>query len=237
MRSAPLPVTPATPRLTDNGRFHASLNGIESFQLYQKFMRWGVYGKSALAALLLLLMLTHLGVGSASATDSGNIHSSCWVSGRISEDVITIAMAAERWSCDDGKFSIDAERVLIRFDLGSNDPLPRYFFSRRSALQAVHLLAIDQDGAVRQASVPATALSSSMAGGYFKAPLPAVTQASRQIVAAIDLPSHRMTLERAYLAPVDAAGEDAGRMRLLIILAGLARHASYLQRGFLSNPA
>ncbi len=85
-----------------------------------------------------------------------------------------------------------------------------------------HLEGIGQDGAVRQASVPAAALSSSMAGGYFKAPLPAVTQASRQIVVAIDLPTHRMTLERVYLAPVDAAGEDAGSMRLLIILAGLA---------------
>lgn len=212
----------ATPRRNDDGRFHASLNGIESFQLYQKSMPWDVYRKSVLAALLLLLMLTHLGVGSSSAADSGNIQNSCWASGRTSEDVITIALAAERWSCDDRKFSIDAERVLLRFDLSSDNALPRYFFSRRSALQAVHLLAIDQGGAVRQASIPAAALSSSMAGGYFKAPLPGVTHATRQIVVAIDLPSHRMTLERAYLAPMDVAGESTDGMRMLIIVAGLA---------------
>ncbi|WP_246658546.1 diguanylate cyclase [Mesorhizobium sp. GR13] len=175
-----------------------------------------------MAALLLLLTLTHLGVGSTHAAESSNIHNSCWASGSISEDVATIALAPERWSCGDRKFSIDAERVLLRFDLSPDDILPRYFLSRRSALKAVHLLAIDHDGAVRQASVSAAALPSSMAGGYFKASLPDVTRATRQIVAAIDLPSHRMTLERAYLAPADASGDGTDDMRLLIIVAGLA---------------
>lgn len=185
-------------------------------------MRWGVYRKSVLAALLLVLMLTHLGVGSATAAYSSNIHNSCWASGRISEDVVAAALAVERWSCDDRKFSIEAERVLLRFELGPDDALPRYFFSRRSALQAVHLLAIDEDGAVRQTFIPAAALSSSLAGGYFKAPLPGVTHATRQIVVAIDMPSHRMTLERAYLAPMDVAGDGPQGMGLLIIVAGLA---------------
>ena len=185
-------------------------------------MSWAGSRKSVLAALLLLSILTHLGVGSTSAADSSNIRNSCWASGRISENVLTIALTAERWSCDDRKFSIDAERVLLRFDLSPDDPLPRYFLSRRSALKAVHLLAIDQDGAVRQTSVPAAALSSSMAGGYFKASLPSVTHATRQIVVAIDLPSHRMALERAYLAPMDAAGDSIDDVRLLIIVAGLA---------------
>lgn len=185
-------------------------------------MLGGGFRKSVLAALLLLLMLTHFGVGSTHAADSDKIHNSCWAAGRISENVITIARVAERWSCDDRKFSINAERVLLRFDLNSNDILPRYFLSRRSALKAVHLLAIDQDGAVRRTSVSAEALPSSMTGGYFKASLPGVTHATRQIVVAIDLPSHRMTLERAYLASEDAAGDSIDDMRLLIIVAGLA---------------
>lgn len=60
-----------------------------------------------------------------------------------------------------------------------------------------------------------------MAGGYFKASLPDVTSETWQIVAAIDLPSHRMILERAYLAPADEAG-GIGDMRFLLLLAGLA---------------
>ena len=221
-RSAPLPVNWARPRQADKGRFYAAFNGIESFWPYREFMTWGGFRKSVLAALLLLLTLTHLGVGSASAADSSNIHNFCWASGSISEDLATIALAAERWSCDERKFSIDAERVLLRFDLSPDDTLPRYFIARRSALKAVHLLAIDRDGAVRQASVSAAALPSSMAGGYFKASLPSVTHATRQIVVAIDLPSHRMTLERAYLAPMDTTGGSIDDMRLLITVAALA---------------
>jgi diguanylate cyclase (GGDEF)-like protein len=164
-------------------------------------------------------MLAYFGAGSADAADSTDIRSSCWASGSMSEDVMTIARNAGRWSCADRKLSIDAERVLLRFDIGPDDVLPRYLLSRRSALETVHLLAIDDDGAVRHASIPGAALASSMAGGYFKAPLPDVTRATRKIILAIDLPSHEMTLERAYLAPTDATD---GGMRFLLILAGLA---------------
>lgn len=184
-------------------------------------MSSGGFRVGLLAAFLLLVMLAYFGVGSTGAVDSSDIRSSCWASGSLSEDVVAIARDAERWSCADRKFSIDAQRVLLRFDIRPDEKLPQYLLSRRSALEAVHLLAIDRDGAVRQASIPAAALPSSMAGGYFKASLPDVTHATRQIVAAIDLPSHRMTLERAYLAPTDAAG-GVGDMRFLLILAGLA---------------
>ncbi len=203
-------------------RRDGEINGIESLPLYREFMAWGGFRKSALAALLLLLIMTPPGVGSARADEPSTIRSSCWASGQISESVMAIVLAAERWSCDDRKLSIDAERVLLRFDLASGDVLPRYFFSRRSALKAVHLLAIDQDGGARQTSVSAAALPSSMIGGYFKASLPDVSHATRQIVVAIDLPSHRMTLERAYLARTDSSGNGVDDMRSLIIIAGLA---------------
>jgi len=171
--------------------------------------------------LLFLAMLASFIVGSTEVTASTDIRSSCRASGSLSEDIIAIARKAERWSCADRIFSIDAERVLLRFDISPDAVLPRYLLSRRSALEAVHLLAIDQDGAVRQVSLPAAALPSSMAGGYFKAALPDVTRATRQIVAVVDLPSHRMTLEKAHLAPTDAAS-GASDMRFLLILAGLA---------------
>ncbi|OCJ17862.1 diguanylate cyclase [Rhizobium sp. AC44/96] len=165
-------------------------------------------------------MLAQFSAAWAGPADSSKIRSSCWASGSLSEDVVAIVRNEERWSCGTREFSIDAERVLLRFDI-SGDTLPRYLLSRRSALEAVHLLAIDRDGTVRENTIPAAALSSSMAGGYFKASLPDVTSETRQVVAAIDLPSHRMTLERAYLAPGDAA-DSIGDMRFLLVLAGLA---------------
>lgn len=184
-------------------------------------MTCGGFRKSLQAAVLLLLMLAPLSAGSAKAADSSGIGSSCWASGSLSDDVVAIARKEEGWSCAGREFSIDAERVLLRFDITPNDIPPRYFLSRRSALEAVHLVAIDRDGAVRQTSIPAAALQSSMAGGYFKAALPDVSSETRQIVVALDLPSHRMTLEKAYLAPADAA-DGIDDMRFLLVLAGLA---------------
>lgn len=184
-------------------------------------MTSGVFRQGLLASFLFLVILAYFIVGSAKATDSPGVHSSCWASGSRSEDVIATIRKTDRWLCTDRKFSIDAERVLLRFDIRPNEPRPGYLLSRRSALEAVHLLAIDHDGTVRQNSIPASDLPSSVTGGYFKATLPVVTPNTRQIVAVIDLPSHRMTLEKAYLAPTDAAA-SVSEMRFHLILAALA---------------
>lgn len=140
----------------------------------------------------------------------------------LSEDIVAVARDDQRWSCSrmDQNVSIDAERVLLRFDITPGQTPPRYLLSRRSALQTLHLLAIDPDGAVRQTSFPASALRSSMAGGYFKANLPEVTRITRQVVAAVDLPTHRMTLEKAYLSPTDAAASPDD-IQSLLLMAGL----------------
>lgn len=194
------------------------INGIKSFLPYRRAMILSRVQKCLVATLLSLLILTQFSITSASAGDSADIFSSCWATGSLSENVVEIARNEERWSCGDRRFSIEAERVLLRFDLTADSVVPRYLLSRRSALKVVHLLAIDRNGAVRQNSITAAALPSSIAGGYFKAALPEVTGETRQVIAAIDMPSHRMTLERAYLAPADAVGD----MRFLMVLAGLA---------------
>ncbi|MDQ0138351.1 diguanylate cyclase (GGDEF)-like protein [Neorhizobium galegae] len=168
---------------------------------------------------LLLMMLAHSGIDVANAADSTPIRASCWASAGLSENIVTIARNDERWSCSGQEVSIDAERVLLRFEIAADDAVPKHLLSRRSALEAVHLVAIDQDGEVRQSFIPASALPSSIVGGYFEASLPDVTRQTTQVVAAFDLPSHRMTLERAYLASEDTHGED---LRFLLILAGLA---------------
>ncbi|MFW7358210.1 MAG: diguanylate cyclase domain-containing protein [Brucella sp.] len=184
-------------------------------------MIWSRLRKKLPAAFLLLMMLAQFSTASAGAAASSDIRSSCWASASLSEDVVTIAREEERWSCGERKFSIDAERVLLRFDIASDKLPPRYLLSRRSALEAIHLLATDRDGAVRQTVVPAADLSSSVAGGYFKASLTDVTHETASVIVAFDMPSHRMTLERAYLAPTDAV-DGMGNPRFLLILAGLA---------------
>lgn len=184
-------------------------------------MSRGGLRKWLLAGLGAILALAPFGVGPAQAAGRTEIRSACWAPSSLSEDIVTAAQQEGRWLCRNGKASIEAERVLLRFDIEAQDALPRYFLSRRSALRAVHLLAVDRDGTVRQTSIRAGALAGSMATGYFNAPLPFVSRETRQIIAAVDLPSHSMTLDRAYLAPEDA-GQSSGDIRILLLLAALA---------------
>lgn len=207
--------------LSELAAHFAMISGIKKLLPYWRMMTPGSFLIRLQAAFVFLAMLVPFNVASAGTASSSEIRISCWASGSLSEDVIAIARMEERWSCGTRNFSIDAERVLLRFAVSSGDLLPRYLLSRRSALQAVHLLAIDQDGTIRQTTIPAAGLQSSMSGGYFKASLPVVLSDTRQIVVAIDLPSHRMSLETAYLAPADATAGMADT-RFLIILAGLA---------------
>nr|WP_246450420.1 diguanylate cyclase [Rhizobium wenxiniae] len=157
------------------------------------------------------------------AEEPSKISSSCWTSSGLSSDIVKLAGSLEHWICGDQTYSLEGERVLLRFDIGPDDTLPRYLFSRRSALQAVHLLAIDRDGAIRQSSFSSGDLSNSLRGGYFKSSLPEVTRNTQYVIAAFDLPSHRMTLERAYLSQSDLplSGSLLRSFLLLAILAGM----------------
>lgn len=157
----------------------------------------------------------------AGATESTHIRSSCWALSSLSEDLSNAALSEEHWACGDRAYSLNGERALLRFAIGPQDVPPQYLFSRRSALAAVHLFAIERDGAVRQASLSAGELASALRGGYFKIPLPSITRNTTQVVVAFDLPSHEMTLERAYLSPSDIA-EGPDFLRSVLLLATLA---------------
>jgi diguanylate cyclase (GGDEF)-like protein len=186
-------------------------------------MSWIDLRKALLTTVLSLIMLASLHVGSLPAAESTGIKSTCWTSSDLSDDMAAIVHSAARWTCGDPTYSLEGERVFLRFDVCPSDALPHYIFSRASAFEAVHLFAIDRDDAIRQTSLRANDLPSSLRGGYFKAPLPDVTRDTQRVVVAFDLPSHRMTLERAYLSPADLAlGPDFLRSTLILaMLAGM----------------
>lgn len=184
-------------------------------------MFWNDLRKAIVTVVLGFIVLASLNAAPLGAAESMDIDSSCWTSSGLSDDLATVARAPGRWVCGGRNYSLEGERALLRFEIGPHDALPQYLFSRRSALSAVHLLAIDRDGEMRQTSLPAGELRSALRGGYFKAPLPRVTRDTLQVVVAFDLPTHQMVLERAYLSPSDIApGPDL--LRHLLLLAGLA---------------
>ncbi|WP_378947718.1 diguanylate cyclase [Mesorhizobium sp. ANAO-SY3R2] len=186
-------------------------------------MFWNDLRKALVTTVLSFVMLASLYAAPLGAAESGDIRSSCWTSSSLSDDLVTVVQSPGRWTCGDRTYSLEGERTLLRFGIGPHDVLPQYFFSRRSALAAVHLLAIDRDGAMRQTSLSANELPSALRGGYFKASLPDVTRDTLEVIVAFDLPSHQMTLERAYLSPSDVAlGPDLVRSLLfLAMLAGM----------------
>lgn len=191
--------------------------------VYRQSMFWNDLRKALVTTVLSFVMLASLGAAPVGAAESVDIRSSCWTSNSLSDDLVTVVHSPGRWTCGNQIYSLEGERTLLRFEIGPHDVLPQYLFSRRSALAAVHLLAIDRDGAMRQTSLPAGELRSALHGGYFKASLPGVTRDTLHVVVAFDLPSHQMTLEKAYLAPSDIAlGPDLLRSLLLLaILAGM----------------
>ncbi|MEH3093447.1 MAG: hypothetical protein PGN20_15740 [Agrobacterium cavarae] len=106
------------------------------------------FSKSLMASLLLMIVAL-LSATVTGAADSANIRATCWATAALSEDLVAVARDEQRWSCSSArqKLSIDAERVLLRFYITADRVLPQYLLSRRSALEAVHLLmSISGDG-------------------------------------------------------------------------------------------
>lgn len=153
--------------------------------------------------------------GTALETRSG-----CWASGSLAESLGAVARAAARWHCDGRSFSIENQRVMLRFELAEGGAPPRYLLTRRAALERVHVLTLDADGGTRETAIEPGAWQNSKADGQFRIILPEITAETRQLIVAFDRPSHRMTLERAYLAATDPA-DGADHLRKLLLLAAL----------------
>ena len=173
--------------------------------------------RAAAGVLLMLWSLLPMVASAAGPAAASILQPSCWAVGTLSEALEGVARSEVRWRCGDRDYTLDGERVLLRFDIDPAQTLPRHLLSRRSALQAVHLLAIDADGGLRRASFEPGQLQNALAGGYFELPLSDVTRQTRQLIVAFDRPTHRMVLEQAHLASVDSAPTT----RHLLLLAGL----------------
>lgn len=93
-------------------------------------------------ASLLLVTAALLSATVTAAADSASIRVTCWTTAAFSEGLVAVARDEQRWSCSSAckKLSIDAERLLLRFYITADRVLPQHLLSRKSALQAVHLL-------------------------------------------------------------------------------------------------
>lgn len=167
--------------------------------------------------LLRLLLAFMLAAGTPATARAGDV---CHAGGTLGETIDRVAADPARWTCGPVRQSLADERALIRFTVEPRTQWPRYFEARRAALQAIHILVIARNGEIRSVSYSSAELQQSRLGGYFRVPLPETGAPPREVIAAIDLPTHAMTLEQAHLADADAhhGVEDH---RLLLLLAAL----------------
>lgn len=128
--------------------------------------------------------------------------------------------ASHQWTCGEASHSIAAERVFIRFEIAPNSPQPSYLEARRAAFAEGHVLLAGADGSTRLVRFNPADLESSRRGGHFRFPLPALEAPVTRVVAAFDLPTHRMTLEKASLVAA-GAHDFLGAHRLLLVVAAL----------------
>ncbi len=115
------------------------------------------------------------------------------------------------------------DKVFFRFDIGDEDRTPHYFLSRRSVFESMSLMVVDEDGSARSSTLAYDEVQPAQFGYMFKAPLPAVTQETRTVYAAIALPTQRIMLEQAIVAPQGPGFNpaSAGMMFLLAAVCGM----------------
>ncbi len=178
--------------------------------------------RTALAALLMCLggaILLAFGatvVRAAEAESADTIYSQCWASGSLAESLSAISRKAERWDCSHRPYSLDGERIFLRFDVAGAQ-IPRYFVTRRAALEAIHFLTIDKNGTERATSLPKSQWLDSNPDSHMRIPVTDVRDDSQYFIVAFDRASHRMTLDGAYLTAL----EDSTDTRTLLFLAAL----------------
>jgi len=180
-----------------------------------------VSGKSVSTLVKALLAFAALLVAlPAAALQFGTLADRCFADGTRADTLAAIAAEPKRWTCGEESHSIAPERVFVRFDIKPGTDQPRFLETRRAAVKAVDILAIDASGTRLGTHLTPSELTSSRRGGYIRAILPITGAPLRQVIVAFDGPTHRMLLEQAQLAPAYAHDGPAAR-RLLLVLAGL----------------
>lgn len=176
---------------------------------------------STLLKALLAFAVLLAAVPAAAALEFGDYAARCFADGTRADTLEALAADASRWTCGGSSHSIAAERVFVRFKLDApGAQTPQDLETRRAAVRAVTILAVDAKGALRSARFTPDQLRPSRRGGFVRLPLPAGESPLRQVIVAFDQPTHRMLLEQAQLVPADAHDVLRAR-RLLLVLAGL----------------
>lgn len=186
---------------------------------------WGrVFGVVAAIGLVGLALIATLAPARATQPppppDTPAIHEFCFASGDLSTSFADIQGPATKWDCDRRDLTIAPERIFLKFSLPADKPLPRFLNTRRGALGAIHVMAVDRDGAVRTRDYTLATAEPAFLDAFFKVRLPDVSRDTESVIVAIDKPTFLMTLSLAHLGPGDP-GFGPGNIEIMLLLAAI----------------
>ena len=155
--------------------------------------------------------------------ESRAIHQFCIAYGGLGTSFADISHPGTKWDCDVRDPSIVPERAFLKFDIPADKPIPRYFTTRRGALDAIHIMALDRDGTTRLRNYTLDTAEPAFLDAFFKVRLPELTRDTKTVFVAIDKPTLLMSLTRAHLGAGDPglAPENIGLLLLLAAICGM----------------
>jgi diguanylate cyclase (GGDEF)-like protein len=180
---------------------------------------WGIL-VALLLALVASMATAREPVGTYGPRDTRALHYDCIAYGSLDTTIAEVAADPSRWHCGRQRPQMTPDKTFFRFDIAPGEPVPHFFLSRRSVFDTMSFLTVDADGSTHASSIPYARVQPALLGYMFKTPLPPTSENTRTIYAAMSLPTQRITLERAIVAP-QGPGFNPHSARPLFLLCGL----------------
>jgi len=175
--------------------------------------------------LIFALLVLALAASPSHAADAPSkkplaIHVQCFAYGTVETTIAEVAADHARWSCGGQRPLMAHDKVFFRFDVGPGDRVPHFFLSRRSVFDTMEFTVVDEDGSARSSGLTYGETQSALLGYMFKMPLPETSRATKTVYAAMSLPTQRITLEQAIVAP-QGPGFNPNSATPLFVLAAI----------------
>ncbi|CAH0495212.1 hypothetical protein NVSP9465_00217 [Novosphingobium sp. CECT 9465] len=125
----------------------------------------------------------------------------CHADAAATESLSAISRDPQRWRCDNSRWSLSAEAVVITFDLGRDEgrPLPQSLTTHTGHFERIDIGLIDDRGRARWSSWSPADLPHLSTGPYMSLPLGKVDSSIRQVAVRVVRPWSKTTLSEMHL--------------------------------------
>jgi diguanylate cyclase (GGDEF)-like protein len=146
--------------------------------------------------------------------------STCYADAGNGTSYAQYAATPERWNCSEKGWSIEAPRIILRFDLrGSDEAAPRTLVTRLTRFDRMRLTVLGADGSLSSRQIASDEMDFSTSDWQMRASLPDLGAAAEAVVVEIDGARHLGMITDAQLTAEPAY--SGASLRLELLIAGL----------------